>query len=81
MDRDAIIAKLNEQRAGLQQLGLVSASLFETTARGDNSPASDIDIAVKPGRHGHPAGWTISAMWMASRSASTGTASRASLHS
>ncbi len=47
MDRDAIIAKLNEHRAELRQLGVVSASLFGSTARGDNTPASDIDIAVK----------------------------------
>ena len=47
MDRDAIIAKLNEHRAELQQLGVVSASLFGSTARGDNAPASDVDIAVK----------------------------------
>lgn len=47
MDRDVIIAKLNEHRAELQQLGVVSASLFGSTARGDYNPASDIDIAVK----------------------------------
>ncbi len=47
MDRDAIIAKLNEHRTELQQLGVVSASLFGSTARGDDTPASDIDIAVK----------------------------------
>ena len=47
MDRDTIIAKLNEHRAELQHLGVVSASLFGSTARGDNSRASDIDIAVK----------------------------------
>jgi len=47
MDRDAIIAKLNEHRAELRQLGVVSASLFGSTARGDDTPASDIDIAVK----------------------------------
>ncbi|MGO9173944.1 MAG: nucleotidyltransferase family protein [Rhodomicrobium sp.] len=47
MDRDAIIAKLAEHRAELEGLGVVSASLFGSTARGDNNPASDIDIAVK----------------------------------
>jgi predicted nucleotidyltransferase len=47
MDRDAIIAKLNEHRAELRQLGVVSASLFGSTARGDDTLASDIDIAVK----------------------------------
>ncbi len=47
MDRDAIIAKLNEHRAELQELGVVSVSLFGSTARGDDSAASDIDIAVK----------------------------------
>jgi predicted nucleotidyltransferase len=47
MDRDAIIAKLNEHRAELRQLGVVSASLFGSTARGNATAASDIDIAVK----------------------------------
>jgi predicted nucleotidyltransferase len=47
MDRDAIIAKLNEHRAELQELGVVSASLFGSMARGDDTPVSDIDIAVK----------------------------------
>ncbi|MFY9639786.1 MAG: nucleotidyltransferase domain-containing protein [Rhodomicrobium sp.] len=47
MNRNAIIAKLNEHRAELQQLGVMSASLFGSTARGDGSPESDVDIAVK----------------------------------
>jgi uncharacterized protein len=47
MDKDTIIAKLNEHRAELQKLGVVSASLFGSTARGDNSRTSDVDIAVK----------------------------------
>ncbi len=47
MNRDAVIAKLNEHRAELQQLGVVSASLFGSVARGDETAASDIDIAVK----------------------------------
>jgi uncharacterized protein len=55
MNRDAIIAKLNEHRVELQQLGVVSASLFGSSARGENGPASDIDIAVKldPARTPH----------------------------
>jgi uncharacterized protein len=47
MDKDRIIAKLNEHRAELQRLGVLSASFFGSTARGDNGVASDIDIAVK----------------------------------
>jgi predicted nucleotidyltransferase len=47
MDRDAVIAKLNEHRAELRQLGVVSLSLFGSKARGDDTAASDIDIAVK----------------------------------
>jgi predicted nucleotidyltransferase len=47
MDKDTIIAKLNEHRVELQKLGVVSASLFGSMARGDNSHTSDVDIAVK----------------------------------
>lgn len=47
MDRDTISAKLNAHRAELQALGVVSASIFGSAARGDDSPESDIDIAVK----------------------------------
>jgi predicted nucleotidyltransferase len=47
MDKDSIIAKLNEHRAELQRLGVVSASLFGSRARGDDGASSDIDIAVK----------------------------------
>ena len=47
MDKDTIIAKLNEHRVELQKLGVVSASLFGSTAREDSSHTSDVDIAVK----------------------------------
>jgi hypothetical protein len=48
LDRcDAIIERLNEHRAELQKLGVVSSSLFGSVARGDATSASDIDIAVK----------------------------------
>ncbi|MGO9485182.1 MAG: nucleotidyltransferase family protein [Rhodomicrobium sp.] len=47
MDRDTVIAKLQEHQAELQALGVAHASVFGSTARGDNTPASDIDVAVK----------------------------------
>jgi predicted nucleotidyltransferase len=47
MHKDAIIQKLREHRAALQALGVTSASLFGSTARGDDTSGSDIDIAVK----------------------------------
>ncbi|MGA7325427.1 MAG: nucleotidyltransferase domain-containing protein [Rhodomicrobium sp.] len=47
MDRDAIIAKLNAHRAELQQLGVVSASIFGSAARVGDAAASDVDIAIK----------------------------------
>ncbi len=55
MDRDTIIAKLQEHQVELQALGVEHASVFGSTARGDNTPASDIDIAVKldPARTPH----------------------------
>jgi predicted nucleotidyltransferase len=47
MDRETIIARLKAHRAELESLGVVSASLFGSTARGDNTSSSDVDIAVK----------------------------------
>ncbi len=47
MDTNAIIAKLNAHRAELYALGVLSASLFGSAARGEAVPASDIDIAVR----------------------------------
>jgi predicted nucleotidyltransferase len=47
MGTNAIITKLNAHRAELQELGVVSASLFWSAARGEGTSASDIDIAVK----------------------------------
>jgi len=47
VDRETIIARLQAHRAELESLGVVSASLFGSTARGDNTPSSDVDIAVK----------------------------------
>jgi hypothetical protein len=46
MDRDAIIAALQSRQAELKALGAVSLSLFGSTARGEASGCSDIDLAV-----------------------------------
>ena len=46
MDRNAIITKLRDSEAELRELGVVSLSLFGSTARGDDSEKSDIDVAV-----------------------------------
>ncbi|MFZ1106813.1 MAG: nucleotidyltransferase domain-containing protein [Rhodomicrobium sp.] len=46
MDRDAIIATLRSRQAELKALGAVSLSLFGSTARGEASGRSDIDLAV-----------------------------------
>ncbi|MBX9601866.1 MAG: nucleotidyltransferase domain-containing protein [Bryobacteraceae bacterium] len=46
MDREQAIAILRDHAAELKALGVVSASLFGSTARGEDEPA-DIDVAVR----------------------------------
>lgn len=54
MHRDAALAILIAHAAELNELGVVSASLFGSTARNEASEASDVDIAVQltPGPRG-----------------------------
>jgi predicted nucleotidyltransferase len=47
MNRDAVISRLRNKQARLRELGVLSASLFGSVARGDDTEASDIDIAVR----------------------------------
>jgi uncharacterized protein len=47
MNRDAILAVLKTNAPELRRLGVVSASLFGSTARGTATANSDVDIAVK----------------------------------
>jgi predicted nucleotidyltransferase len=46
MDRQAIVDRLNSNQPALKALGLARMSLFGSTARGQASAASDIDLAV-----------------------------------
>jgi uncharacterized protein len=46
MSRDEIIAILRRHEAELLKLGVVHLSLFGSTARGEDGPNSDIDIAA-----------------------------------
>ena len=46
MDRDTALSRLKRNKASLRALGLARLSLFGSTARGEASPASDIDLAV-----------------------------------
>jgi predicted nucleotidyltransferase len=46
MDRSVVIRRLKEHRAELERLGVLSASVFGSIARGDQTSQSDIDIAV-----------------------------------
>ena len=46
MDSQVVIQRLNRNKTGLQALGLKQLSLFGSTARGDATAASDIDLAV-----------------------------------
>lgn len=47
MDRQAALAKLRQNRARLASLGVRSASLFGSMARGEANEASDVDVAVE----------------------------------
>jgi predicted nucleotidyltransferase len=46
MDRQAVLERLNRNQASLQALGLKHMSLFGSTARGEASSLSDVDVAV-----------------------------------
>ncbi len=46
MDRQSVINRLNSNRASLEALGLARISLFGSTARGQATDASDIDLAI-----------------------------------
>jgi predicted nucleotidyltransferase len=46
MDRQDIIARLQENEAALKARGVAHAALFDSRARGDNRPDSDIDILI-----------------------------------
>jgi uncharacterized protein len=54
MQRTAIIATLKRHKAELNKLGIVRLSLFGSTARGEASWKSDVDLAVTltPSRRG-----------------------------
>jgi uncharacterized protein len=46
MNRDRAISILKDHAVELQRLGVVSVSLFGSTARDDATDGSDVDIAV-----------------------------------
>lgn len=54
MDRTAVVATLKSHKAELKKLGVVRLSLFGSTARGEATKRSDVDVAVrmKPGPRG-----------------------------
>ena len=47
MNRDDILATLRNHEQALRLRGVAHAALFGSVARGDNTPASDIDIMVE----------------------------------
>jgi hypothetical protein len=57
MNRQLALAKLRELEPQLRQVGIASACLFGSMARGEAAPESDIDVAVTP-----KAGVTIDAL-------------------
>ncbi|WBQ15643.1 nucleotidyltransferase family protein [Sphingobium yanoikuyae] len=46
MDRNTAIDRLKAHEAQLRAMGVVSLSLFGSTARGEQRPDSDVDVAV-----------------------------------
>lgn len=54
MDRASVIAELRRHEAELRGLGVVRLSLFGSTARGEASEQSDVDLAaeLEPGPRG-----------------------------
>jgi uncharacterized protein len=57
MDRDTIIAKLRQHEAEFRELGVASLSLFGSTARGENTQNSDVDVAVRLDHQRMPTGF------------------------
>jgi uncharacterized protein len=47
MDRQDIIARLQEHEAALRARGVAHAALFGSRARGDDRPDSDTDILIE----------------------------------
>jgi predicted nucleotidyltransferase len=47
MDRQQIIATLRDYEPELKAIGVLSASVFGSVARGEAGPDSDVDIAVR----------------------------------
>lgn len=46
MDRTAVISKLRQHEPELRAAGLMHVRIFGSTARGENSPLSDVDLLV-----------------------------------
>jgi len=44
MNRDEVISKLRAHEEELKAAGIVRLAVFGSVARGDNSPASDVDL-------------------------------------
>ena len=47
MKRDEVIATLRAHKQNLRDRGVLHAALFGSVARGDNKPASDIDLLIE----------------------------------
>jgi predicted nucleotidyltransferase len=47
MNREQVIAKLREHEPELKASGIDRLSLFGSVARGDNNPASDVDLMAE----------------------------------
>ncbi len=46
MDKAVVLSRLKAHERELRDLGVAHLSLFGSTARGENGPASDVDLAA-----------------------------------
>ena len=56
MDREVVADIIRSQRAKLEALRVTHVSLFGSVARGNQTPSSDVDVAVKIRAEGRPRG-------------------------
>jgi uncharacterized protein len=56
MDREVVANIIHSRRAELEALGVTHVSLFGSVARGEQTPASDVDVAIEIREEGRPRG-------------------------
>ncbi|GGB64882.1 hypothetical protein GCM10010833_20090 [Blastomonas aquatica] len=62
MDKATAIARLKAHEAELRELGVERLSLFGSTARGEEGPQSDVDLAARFAREARIGGFAFVAI-------------------